>query len=377
MEIKRKLFDPIRDRMFHGKAIIIVGARQVGKSTLMKHIISTADMGPVLELNCDDSDTRELLSNINDANLKMLVGDNKIIAIDEAQRVADIGLTLKRIVDRYSDVQLLVSGSSSLNLRQSINEPLTGRKYEFEMFPISTGELYTTYGLLTTRQLLDRRLVYGSYPDILTHPEEAKELLSTLTDSYLYKDILELDEVRKPAILQKILVALALQLGSEVSYNEVARAVGSDPKTVERYIDLLEKCYVIFSLPALSRNLRTELKKSKKIFFYDTGIRNGILKHYAPVTLRQDMGALWENFFIVERMKRNAYKREAVNYYFWRTTNQQEIDMIEESDGEFRIFEMKWNPSKANTKFPKVFMETYNPVESNIVTPENYLEYLV
>lgn len=377
MEIKRKLFDPIRDRMFRGKAIIIVGARQVGKSTLMKHIISTADMGPVLELNCDDSDTRELLSNINDANLKMLLGDNKIITIDEAQRVEDIGLTLKRIVDRYTDVQLLVSGSSSLNLRQSINEPLTGRKYEFEMFPISTGELYTTYGFLTTRQLLDRRLVYGSYPDILTHSEEAKELLSTLTDSYLYKDILELDEVRKPALLQKILVALALQLGSEVSYNEVARAVGSDPKTVERYIDLLEKCYVIFSLPALSRNLRTELKKSKKIFFYDTGIRNGILKHYAPVTLRQDMGALWENFFIVERMKRNAYKRESVNYYFWRTTNQQEIDMIEESDGEFRIFEMKWNPSKANTKFPKAFMETYNPVESNIVTPENYLEYLV
>ena len=245
------------------------------------------------------------------------------------------------------------------------------------MYPVSTAELYDTFGLLPTRQLLESRLVYGSYPDVLTHQEEAKDLLRTLADSYLYKDILELDEVRKPAVLQKILVAIALQLGSEVSFSEVARTVGSDPKTVERYIDLLEKCYVLYSLPGLSRNLRNELKKTRKVFFYDTGIRNAVLQNYAPMSLRGDMGALWENFFIMERIKYNAYNGRHVNYYFWRTTSQQEIDLIEESDGEFSIFEMKWNPAKASVRFPQSFMEAYSPKQAVVVTPENYLEFLI
>lgn len=230
---------------------------------------------------------------------------------------------------------------------------------------------------MTTMQYLEARLIYGSYPDVITHPDEAKDLLRELTDSYLYKDILEMEEVRKPTVLQKILVALALQLGSEVSFNEVARTVGSDPKTVERYIDLLEKCYVLYSLPGLSRNLRNELKKTRKIFFYDTGIRNAVLQNYAPVSLRNDMEALWENFFIMERIKHNAYKGRHVNYYFWRTPTQQEIDLIEESDGEFSIFEMKWHPSKATMKFPQSFMESYHPKEAVVVTPENYLEFLI
>lgn len=376
MYIERKLAPIVEDHLFRHKAIIILGARQVGKSTLMDRIVRKLE-GPVLSLNCDDPDVRSLLTNTNSATLRMLIARNKIIAIDEAQRVENIGLLLKRIVDEYADVQVLVSGSSSLKLKETINEPLTGRKYEYLMYPISTGELYDTLGLLPARQMLEARLIYGSYPDVLTHEEEAKDLLRNLADSYLYKDILELDDVRKPVLLQKVLVALALQVGSEVAYNEVARTVGSDPKTVERYIDLLEKCYVLFSLPGLSRNMRNELKKTRKIYFYDNGIRNAILQNYAPAGLRGDMGALWENFFIMERMKHNSYTGRHVNYYFWRTTTQQEIDLIEESDGGFSIFEMKWNPGKASAKFPDSFIEAYRPKEMHVVTPDNYLEFLI
>ncbi len=376
MYIQRKLQETVREHLFRHKAIIILGARQVGKSTLMTHVTEELD-GPILSLNCDDPDVRSMLTDINSVNLRLLLGQNKIISIDEAQRVENIGLVLKRIVDGYPNVQLLVSGSSSLRLKSSINEPLTGRKYEYEMYPISTGELYDTYGLMSTMQHLESRLIYGSYPDVLTHPDEAKDLLRALADSYLYKDILEMDEVRKPALLQKIIVALALQLGSEVSFNEVARTVGSDPKTVERYIDLLEKCYVLYSLPGLSRNLCNELKKTRKIFFYDTGIRNAVLQNFAPVSLRNDMGALWENFFIMERIKYNSYKGRHVNYYFWRTTTQQEIDLIEESDGEFSIFEMKWNPLKSSERFPQSFMEAYAPKQAVVVNPENDTEFLI
>lgn len=375
MYIARSLASIVQSRLFRGKAIVILGARQVGKSTLLKHLTEQTDK-TVLSLNCDDPDTRRMLSDISAVDLRLLVGRNQIIMIDEAQRVADIGMTLKRIVDQYPDVQVLATGSSSLNLRSAINEPLTGRKYEYTMYPLSTAEIYQTLGLSETRQLLASRLVYGSYPDIVTHLDEAAELLATLADSYLYKDILELEDVRKPAVLQKILVALALQVGSEVSFNEVASTVGSDPKTVERYVDLLEKCYVIYSLHGLSRNLRNELKKTRKIFFYDTGIRNAIIQNYAPVDLRTDMGALWENYFITERIKYNAYRGRKVNYYFWRTTSQQEIDFIEECDGRFTIFEMKWNP-KTKASFPQSFMDTYQPENAYVVSPENYLEYLI
>lgn len=376
MHIERRLQPIVESHLFGGKAIIIVGARQVGKSTLLEDVARNIG-DPFLLLNCDDPETRDLLTDINSVNLRLLIGKMKIVMIDEAQRVENIGLVLKRIVDQFKEVQIFVSGSSSLQFRSSINEPLTGRKYEYEMYPVATSELYDTLGLLPTRQLLDSRLIYGSYPDIITNLDEAKGLLKTLADSYLYKDILELDNVRKPAILRKILIALALQIGSEVSFNEVARTVGSDPKTVERYVDLLEKSYVIYSIHGLSRNLRNELKKSRKIFFVDNGIRNAIIQNYASVELRNDIGALWENFFITERIKFNAYSGRLVNYYFWRTTTQQEIDFIEESDGRFTIFEMKWNPSKSNVKFPAAFMDSYRPEAAHVVTPENYLEFLL
>lgn len=374
--IKRSLYNTISSKIGKGKAIILIGARQVGKSTLFDMLIKEFE-NPVLSLNCDDPVVRDTLKSISTPELKLLIGSHKIITIDEAQRVEDIGLTIKRIVDNYPDVQVMVTGSSSLGLHAKINEPLTGRKFEYEMYPISTAEIYETYGLIATRQMLESRLIYGSYPDVIVHPSDAKEILANLSDSYLYKDILEMDSVRKPELLRKILVALALQIGSEVSYNELASTVGSDTKTVERYIDLLEKCFVIFRLQGLSRNLRNELKKTKKIFFYDAGIRNAIINNFAPVSLRSDMGALWENFFIMERIKRNSYSNIRANYYFWRTSDQKEIDFIEESDGEFTIYEMKWNPRNKNAKFPKAFLDAYPCKSSDVVTPENYLRFLV
>ncbi len=374
--IKRKLEETVSTKFGQGKAIIVIGARQVGKSTMFDMLVNKME-GPVLSLNCDDAVVRETLTSINTAELKLLLGTNKVIMIDEAQRVDDIGLVIKRIIDNYHDIQVLVTGSSSLGLRTRINEPLTGRKYEYEMYPVSTAELYDTYGLIHTRQILESRLIYGSYPDVLMHPEDAKDILANLSDSYLYKDILELDSVRKPDMLRRLLTALALQVGSEVSYNELASTIGSDSKTVERYVELLEKCFVIYRLQGLSRNLRNELKKAKKIFFYDTGIRNAIINNYAPVQLRADMGSLWENFFIIERIKHNAYSGRRANYYFWRTTDQKEIDFIEEYDGEFTLFEMKWNPRKSKQSFPKSFIDAYKCRSAEVVTPDNYLSLLI
>lgn len=367
--------------MFGGKAIILTGTRQVGKSTLLRQIINrletqglTSDQ--VLALDCDDPEMRSLLKDANLNDLGQMLAGKRLVVVDEAQRIQGIGLTLKMITDHFPEVQLLVTGSSSFLLQGQLNEPLTGRKFEYHLYPISTQEVYNHGGLLQVRQSLESRLVYGSYPDVVSHNEDARELLSNLSGSYLYQDLLSLEGVRKPAILEKLLVALALQLGDEVSYNELAQTVGTDSKTVEKYIDLLEKCYIIFHLSALSRNLRTELKKSKKFYFYDNGIRNALIRNYNPIALRNDMGALWENFFISERMKYNHYNRRYVNAYFWRTTQQQEIDYVEETDGQFSAFEMKWNPKKGSTALPSTFTQAYPVATTAVITPDTYLEWL-
>lgn len=373
--ITRKLEKVIGQRMFKGKAILLIGARQVGKSTLFRQITEKRTE-PLLSLNCDEPEVKEMLAQINTAELKLLIGNNRLVVIDEAQRVPEIGLTLKKITDNFPDVQLLVTGSSSFELQNRLNEPLTGRKYEYHLYPISTAELLENKGLLAIRQSLESRLIYGSYPDIINHADEAKELLMNIANSYLYKDLLALDDIRRPVLLEKLLVALSLQVGSEVSYNEVAQTIGTDSKTVEKYIDLLEKCYIIFRLNAFSRNVRTELKKSKKVYFYDNGIRNAVIQNFAPLNLRQDTGALWENFFISERLKANHYAGRFAKSYFWRTTRQQEIDYIEESDGKFTVFEMKWNPKKAQTSFPETFLKNYPIEETAVITPENYLEFV-
>lgn len=373
--ITRTLQQRIEGNLFKGKAIIVIGARQVGKSTLFRQITEKLEE-PVLMLNCDEPEVKELLAGMNLTELKLMLGKHRVVVIDEAQRVPEIGMTLKRITDNFPEVQLLVTGSSSFELQNRLNEPLTGRKYEYRLFPISTRELLGHGGLIAVKQSLESRLIYGSYPDIVNHADEAKELLMNIAGSYLYKDILALEDVRRPALLEKLLVALALQVGSEISYNEIAQTVGSDSKTVEKYIDLLEKCYIVFRLGAFNRNLRTELKKSKKIYFYDNGIRNAVIQNFAPLSMRNDVGALWENFFISERIKANEYEGRYAKSYFWRTTQQQEIDYIEEADGQFTAFEMKWNPRKKTTPFPAAFLKAYSVKQEAVVTPENYLEWL-
>lgn len=374
--ITRQLQKTIEARLFQGKAIIVIGARQVGKSTLFKMILEKQAV-PALQLNCDEPEVQDMLTDINSADLRLLIGRNKIVVIDEAQRVTNIGMTLKRITDNFPDVQLLVTGSSSFELQNRLDEPLTGRKFEYHLYPLSTAEILDSQGLLGVKQTLDQRLIYGSYPDILNHSDNAKELLHNLAGSYLYKDLLSLDHVRRPVLLGKLLTALALQVASEVSYNELAQTIGTDNKTVEKYVDLLEKCYIIFKLNGFNRNLRTELKKGKKIYFYDNGVRNAILQNFAPLSLRQDVGALWENFIISERIKANQYAGRYVNSYFWRTTQQQEIDYIEECDGQFTLFEMKWNARRANTQFPSSFTTNYDVREKAIITPENWMEWVV
>ena len=372
----RDLQSIIQERCFQGKAIILLGARQVGKTTLLKKIIQEQQVD-ALYLNCDEPQTVAALTKCNLKELQMVIGANKFVVIDEAQKVDNIGLTLKLIVDNMPDVQVIATGSSAFELRNCLNEPLTGRKYEYQMFPISSKEIYQSSGYIDLKGLLETRLIYGSYPDILNHANDARELLRMLTDSYLYKDILATDNLRKPDVLDKLLRALAFQVGSEVSYNELAQTIGTDSKTVERYIDLLEKCYIIFRLHGLSRNLRNELKKAKKIYFYDNGVRNAVIQQFAPLELRNDAGALWENFFISERIKRNHYQQNYCNIYFWRTKSQLEIDYIEEQNGQMRAFEMKWNPKKSNTSIPETFLNAYDVKETVIITPDNYLDYLL
>ena len=373
--ILRKLKHVIKGQLFNGKAIVLIGARQVGKTTLLNQLAQESEQS-VLMLNCDEPEVRILLENTNISQLKLLIGNNKLIIIDEAQKVKNISLTLKLFVDNFKDLQVIATGSSAFELHNRLNEPLTGRKLEYQLYPISSGEIIETYGLLEEKRTLENRLIYGSYPDILMHPEQARKYLTELTQSYLYKDIFSIGDIRKPELIEKLAQALAFQIGSEVSTNELANMLQTDNKTIDKYIDLLEKSYVVFRLGGLNRNLRNELKKSKKIYFYDTGVRNAVIQQFAPVQLRNDMGALWENFFIAERKKRNQYDEKFCNSYFWRTNQQQEIDLIEETDGQMTAFEMKWNTSK-KAHFPKSFLDAYPVKETIVVTPDNYLNYLI
>lgn len=374
--IERSLKSIIENWMFQGKAIVLVGARQVGKTTLFNEILRNQSITPLI-LNCDEQEVRETLSNANSTELLLVIGNHKLVMIDEAQRVPGIGLVLKRITDNFQDVQLLVTGSSSLELQQELNEPLTGRALEFHLYPLTTQELVESLGMIPAKQLLEMRLIYGSYPDIVTHKESPALLLQNLANNYLYRDLLKVEGIRKPALLEKLLIALSLQIGNLISLNELAQTLGTDTKTVDRYIDLLEKCYIVFRLPSFSRNIRNELKKSRKIYFYDLGIRNAIISNFAPLALRADVGALWENFFIAERIKQAQHQCRMVRSYFWRTDKQQEIDYVEEENGELNLFELKWNVKKASISLPNSFLEAYHPQSSAIVTPENYLSYLI
>ncbi len=371
--VNRAIMRLITDKLNTGKAILLFGPRQTGKTTLLHQILD--ERQDVMWLNGDEADVRQLFENASSTRLKSVFGTNRIIVIDEAQRILNIGLSLKLITDQLNDIQLIATGSSALELANKTQEPLTGRKWEYFLYPLSFGEMVAHHGLLEEKRMIPQRLIYGCYPEIVNNPGKEKDILKQLTDSFLYKDILMLEGFKKPSKLISLLQALAFQTGNEVSYNELGRTIGLDNQTVERYIDLLEKTYVIFRVGAFSRNLRKELKRGRKIYFYDNGVRNALIAQFSPIELRPDKGALWENYLMAERRKYNAYKGSWVNAHFWRTQDQQEIDYVEEQDGNFFAWEFKWNP-EAKARLSKTFANAYPNSVFNVVTPRNAEEFL-
>ena len=373
--IHRILEEKIQPLLGGNKAIIVMGARQVGKSTLLNELLG--ENKNALWLNGDDIDVQNLFHEMSSTRMRALLGNNKFLVIDEAQRIPDIGLRIKLVTDQVSDVQVIATGSSSFELASKVNEPLTGRKREFKMFPLTFKEMVSNSNLLDELRMIPHRLVYGYYPEVVSNPGDEKNTLKELSDSYLYKDILSLDSISKPDKLVRLLKALALQIGSQISYNEIGNMISLDSKTVERYVDILEKSFIVFRLGSFSRNLRNELKASRKIYFWDLGIRNAIIGNLAQIENRTDAGELWENFAIAERLKQNAYQNSFAQSWFWRTQQQKEIDYIEEENGMIHAFEFKWNEHKARTKCPESFSTAYPDAFFQVITPKNIEEFLM
>ncbi len=354
--IQRTLASVILDRFNSGKAIIVLGPRQVGKTTLIRECLKGKEF---LFLNGDDPTVHAALHQAGVSALQALIGDVKWVFINEAQRIPNVGLIAKMIIDQFTDVQLLISGSSALELNQRTQEPLTGRKFEYRLYPISWEEFEDHVGYLEASTQLEERLVYGMYPDVITQRSDADEILKQLTASYLYKDLLSISGIRKPEIFDRLLKAVALQLGSEVSYNELSNLLEIDKATVAKYIDLLEQAYLIFTLTSFSRNIRNEIKHNRKIYFYDNGIRNALIQNLNAFDLRTDKDALWENFLISERIKVQSYHRRQAMNHFWRTVEKQEIDFVEERNGRVTAYEFKWN-HRRKAKLPGSFLKTYD-----------------
>ena len=368
--IPRYLQSEITHLLTSKKVIILLGARQVVKTTLLKKIFPNA-----LWLNGYDADTRQKLTNTNEKLLKNEFGSFKTVVIDEAQRIENICITAKIIADQLPNITLILSGSSSFELTNKINEPLTGRKWELNMFHISYQEMVGHHTAITENRLLKQRLLYGYYPEVVMGDGNQQAILKEISSAYLYKDILTWENIHKPDKLERLIQAIALQVGQLVSYHELAQMTGLNSATVERYINLLEKAFVIYRLGSFNRNLRNELNKSRKIYFYDNGLRNAIINQFQQLELRNDIGGLWENFLLAERTKFLAAKKIYCNRYFWRTKDGAEIDYIEEYNGEIHAFEFKWNP-EAKAKFSKSFVEQYKPIETTVIHSQNYMDWL-
>ena len=366
--IRRTIQDAIEQSLFQGKAIIIYGARQVGKTTLIR-ALQQGFAVPSIYLNCDEPDVRRALSDKTSTELKMLIGNNRLVLIDEAQRVGTIGLTIKLLTDTAPDIQVIATGSSAFELSSRIEEPLTGRKREFRLYPFSLTELGQIYSPLEIRRIVEHCMIFGLYPEIINASETAETALRELVRSYLYKDVLALQQIRNAEALERLVQSIALQIGNEVSYNELAKQVGVDKKTIESYLRVLEQSFIIFRLGSFSRNIRNELKKSRKIYFVDTGMRNAVINNLNAPNLRSDVGGLWENFVIAERMKWNHNQSLFPNTYFWRSHQKQEIDYLEELNGALRGYEIKWRETRL--KVPTGFMAAYPDCPVSLINREN------
>ena len=357
------------------KVLIIFGPRQAGKTTLIKHYLENTSWKYRLDSG-DNLLTKQLLSVPDITSLKEYAGGYDLLVIDEAQQIENIGLSLKILVDQLPGIRIIATGSSSFELTGQIGEPLTGRKTTLTLYPLSQLELGKTYNTQELKARLEKWLVYGSYPEIITteSDKEKHRLITDMAHSYLLKDILELEKIKSAKILLDLLKLLAFQIGNLVSHTELAQNLGIDAKTVARYLDLLEKSFVIYNLRGFSRNLRKEITKKSKYYFYDTGMRNAIIANFNPLTLRNDVGALWENWLVIERIKKQMYQNLISNNYFWRSWSHQEIDFIEERGGKLFAYEFKW--SENNVKIPSEWLAAYPDAVFKIINRNNYLEFI-
>ncbi|MDD5752565.1 MAG: ATP-binding protein [Candidatus Pacebacteria bacterium] len=373
--IQRTIQKQIEDKLFKGKVIILYGARQTGKTTIVKQI-QEKNSDIAVYYNFDEPDIRKDFENATSDYLKKIIGNKKLVIIDEAQRVKNIGITLKLIVDNFKDIQVVATGSSSFDLANQTGEPLTGRKYEFYVYPFSLEELNLEKDKLKIDRLLENRMIFGMYPEVaLKSKEEQEETIKNTAKSYLYKDVLQYQNIKNPEILEKLLQVLALQIGNEVSYNEISNTLNIDKKTVSSYVEILKKAFIIFDLKPFSRNIRKEIKKLRKIYFFDLGIRNALINNFNSLDLRNDKGEMWENFIISERVKLNNNHKKDCNIYFWRTSEKKEIDYIEEKGGKLYAFEIKW--SKGKIGGAREFIEEYESSEFKEINKDNYQEFIL
>jgi hypothetical protein len=373
--IKRIAKDQVKERLFKGKVVIIYGARQVGKTTLVKQILEDfGDQGRYL--NCELPSVQNALSSFEPAILRSYLGSFKLVVLDEAQSIPDIGKKLKIVIDTFPEMQIIATGSSSFDLSSKVSEPLTGRSFVISLHPLSAEEIIKDTDLFSFDENLERMLRFGLYPEVYTLSEnDAIERLNEITADYLYKDILRIEGIKKSSVIQKLLQLLALQIAHEVNYQELAVSLGINRLTVQKYLDILEQNFIIFQLRALSRNPRKEISKSVKIFFTDIGIRNSIIQNYNPIHVRNDIGSMWENFCVIERLKRNTYAHTHANAYFWRNYEKREVDYVEESKGSIRGYEFKWNGTKKYVP-PKNFTAQYGS-DIRLINKNNFRELLL
>lgn len=372
--ITRLLQDDLSRNLFKGKAVLLYGPRQCGKTTLVKQLIEVNDLDPVL-LNGDDDQDVGVFQMVTASRWTQILGNKKSVFIDEGQKIPNLGRAIKLLIDSRTDIQVIVTGSSSFALANSMEEPLTGRKFTYKLFPFCFKEMSNHFGFLEERKNLELRLIFGSYPEVVLSGPEMKNTIKSIAESYLYRDLMQYEGIRKPALLEKLLKALALQCGSEVSATELAGLLGVSRTLVESYLKILEQAFIVFPLNSYSTNQRNEIKKGVKYYFYDNGVRNAVLNDFTPIPMRNDVGALWENYLVSERMKRNAYGRADGLPYFWRTTDQMEVDYIEVTGSRIEAFEFKWNPQK-KSRVTKAFTNRYPDAVVKTITPDNYDEFL-
>jgi len=374
----RKMERQIKKKMFSGKSILLLGARQVGKTTLIKNLLKEYKENLILSFNCDDPSDRDKLFNQDLETLKLYVDNYKIIFIDEAQKVKNIGQTVKLLVDYYQEKkQIILTGSSSINLLENTEETLTGRKFTYVLYPISIEEIKSAKNLIEIEKNLEFYLRFGQYPNVLsaTSLEDKIQIIKELSTNYLYKDILEFQNIKSSQTINDLLRALAFQVGSEVSYTELSRLIGIDKNTIEKYIDILEKNFIILRLPPFYKNKRREISKLRKIYFYDLGIRNALIENFNSIDKRDDIGKLWENFVVIERLKYRKYNNKDANQYFFRTYDGLEVDLVEEKEGKLFGYEIKWSARNSRSR-PSKFLE-YKNSSIEEINSSNFMKFLM